>query len=353
MKYLLVGILILAALAGIFYVRPEYITFFYSPTPDVYVASSTAIVPPQIKKQATLVFTGDVMLGRQVESLMKANGSDYPFKKIDSLLMGTSTDSAVSNLEGPITEHHVQTPGNGFGFSFATSTGPLLKQHNIDMVTLANNHTSDAGEDNFIYTTQILDAAGVGHFGHPFAFNNSYILEKDINGIHFIFVGFNITNPKFNYASATDLVAHVSKKEGEMLIVMSHGGIEYDLHSNKTQQDFYRKLIDAGADAVIGSHPHVVQEIEEYNGKPIFYSLGNFIFDQYFSKDVQEELAVKMTIVQENNKQKINYELIPIISAKSQPEVMGDKERQAFLAKLANKSSKNIQEKIKSGILSY
>jgi poly-gamma-glutamate synthesis protein (capsule biosynthesis protein) len=126
---------------------------------------------------------------------------------------------------------------------------------------------------------------------------------------------------------------------------MVHGGDEYHLHSNKFQEGFYESLIDMGVDAVIAHHPHVVEEVELYKKKPIFYSLGNFIFDQYFSKDVQQELSVKITVKNDS----VNYQLIPLKSTRSQPRQMTEEETSDFLKVLADRSLPDIKALITQG----
>jgi gamma-polyglutamate biosynthesis protein CapA len=252
----------------------------------------------------------------------------------------------VGNLEGPIVEKHVRTPSLAFKFNFASSIGSLLARHNIRVVSLANNHTYDFGQDGYDYTAQVLTDAGVAAFGHPFSSSGAYILRKTIEGRKFIFAGFNATNPNFDYTAATRLIASTSKASDETFIVQVHGGIEYELRSSASQQKFYRGLIDAGADSVISHHPHVVQEIESYKNKLIFYSLGNFIFDQYFSGDVQEGLLVKAVFSDAG----IRYELMPMRGyERSQPTVMTETDMRQFLKKLSAKSSKSLSVAIENG----
>jgi len=98
------------------------------------------------------------------------------------------------------------------------------------------------------------------------------------------------------------------KNETDWITVNIHWGEEYDQNADKIQQAIAHQLIDAGADAIVGHHPHVVQEVETYKGKPIFYSLGNFVFDQYFLDEAQEGLAVSLDILGD----KINYSLYPL-----------------------------------------
>ena len=140
-----------------------------------------------------------------------------------------------------------------------------------------------------------------------------------------------------------DFMEVVSKKS-DMQIVYIHWGDEYEPVHNLEQEQLAKRLIDLGADAIIGHHPHVIQDIGLYKGAPIFYSLGNFIFDQYFSDEVQVGLAVELKIV--NNS--ISYHLIPFDSTNTpgSPRVMSvDKKIQLFQT-LAEKSSPEISQSI-------
>jgi poly-gamma-glutamate synthesis protein (capsule biosynthesis protein) len=159
-------------------------------------------------------------------------------------------------------------------------------------------------------------------------------------------------NKTFPFNCSDEEIAKIVKKvresnPGKFLIVLLHWGQEYQLKSSISQQSLSHKLIDEGADLIVGSHPHVVQEIEEYKGKLIFYSLGNFIFDQYFSKETQEGLAVGLEIYPE----KVIYRLFPIQSCLSQPFLMEKEKAKEFLENLAKRSSLQLFDKIKTGII--
>ena len=108
---------------------------------------------------------------------------------------------------------------------------------------------------------------------------------------------------------------------------------------------------DRGADAIIGHHPHVVQDIQVYQGVPVFYSLGNFVFDQYFSSAVQEGLLLKLTLTEAG----ANYELIPTtsIGSRSRPQLMSPYEREHFLTGLATRSAPKLRTQIHSGYLEF
>ncbi len=138
-------------------------------------------------------------------------------------------------------------------------------------------------------------------------------------------------NPNFGYKKAHEFVKSIRHAPDEFLVAMVHGGDEYQLTSNKAQKAFYRGLIDDGVKLVIAHHPHVVQEAEKYKGSMIFYSLGNFIFDQYFSKETQEGLTIKATFAHGA----VSYELIPVKSIRSQPMLMTEKEKELFLKRFS------------------
>ena len=126
-----------------------------------------------------------------------------------------------------------------------------------------------------------------------------------------------------------------------------HWGQEYQIKSSVFQQKLARKIIDSGADLIIGHHPHVVQEIEIYNNKLIFYSLGNFVFDQYFSEQTQQGLAVRLEI----NENKLVFQLFPIQSKLSQPFLMEQNQAEKFLEKLSERLSEDLVEEIKRGVI--
>ena len=271
----------------------------------------------EIKSEsATVLFVGDIMLGRNVENLMNLKGEEYPFAGSGDLL--SKNDGVVANLEGPIMENSVHTVTNSLRFSFASTTAKLLALHNVVAVSLANNHAYDYGVAGFNETKKYLDENGISSAGLPYSAGADNIARRDIGGFPFVFAAFNFTHPSLDSGKALSLIKNLERKPGDFLVVMIHGGEEYATSSNAGQRKFYRAMIDAGADVVIGHHPHVVQEVEEYKGRPIFYSLGNFIFDQYFSKEVEEGLAVRLTL----SSGEARYEIVPIRSNRSQPEVV-------------------------------
>lgn len=283
-------------------------------------------------KETILIFTGDVMLGRAVGKLMDQKGDQYSFVNVQNLLF--SADAVVANLEGPILSTTKSLPPGSMQFAFASNTPMLLLKNNISIVSLANNHTGNFGNEGYLETTNFLDAAHVAWAGMPYSIGTSSLLRKTIGDQKFIFISFNFTDPHFDVAQAVNFVKQSNKQPDEFTVLLVHGGTEYAPHSTAAQRVFYRKLIEAGADVVVGNHPHVVEEVEIYKNRPIFYSLGNFIFDQYFSKAVQTGLVVKLTV----DPHKARYNLTPITSSSSQPQIMSETEASVWLKKFSTTS---------------
>ncbi len=208
---------------------------------------------------------------------------------------------------------------------------PALKEAGFDIFSLANNHVGDwnvvAHED----TLQRLSENNILKTGASLNKEEAEtptIIEK--NGIKFGFLGFSDVgpawmeakkdNPGILLASDPNFESIINKanNECEVLIISFHWGEEYKTTHNARQETLAHKAIDAGADLIIGHHPHVIQDIETYNGKPIVYSLGNFIFDQSFSRNTMKGMLFSTTY--ENGELKETKSLINILNKKYQSE---------------------------------
>jgi len=296
----------------------------------------------EIQKVKTLLFVGDLMFDRGIERLMEKNSIYYPFEKIHQFLRGI--DFVVGNLEGPIVKNPPDFGFHSLKFAFSPEVAKVLSFSNFNLLSLANNHTFDTGETGFKETKEFLKQFRINFVGHPIRCDKDFLFEKE----NIIILAFNKTFP-FNCSDEkiVDIVKKIRKlNPKKFLIVVFHWGEEYQPKSSIFQQKLAHEVIKAGADLIIGSHPHVVQEIEEYQGKLIFYSLGNFVFDQFFSKETQESLSVGVEIYP----QKVIYRLFPIQSKLGQPSLMNQKDSQKFLEKLAQKSfPKKLFDEIKNG----
>ena len=249
------------------------------------------------KKEATLVFGGDMMFDRSIREWGVDRGEDYLFSCVRDVL--DKADLVVANLEGPITTRKSVSVGSSPGgpnntrFTFPTTTATLLAQNGIDIVSIANNHAQDFGREGIESTISFLDAAGVAYFGDPL---EERVFTTLVNGVPLAFIGYNEFQRLVGdlWQGSMKTVEHIraAKADGYLPIVFSHWGSEY-VGANAQQKRLARSFVEAGAELVVGAHPHVVQEHEEYLGKHIYYSIGNFVFDQYFSEDVRNGLILR------------------------------------------------------------
>lgn len=260
--------------------------------------------PPKYNEVVSILLVGDMMFDRHVRKLMNANGVEYPFEKIK-----LDADIVVGNLEGTITENQSVAKNDVLRFTFDPKVADLLKKNNFTAVSLANNHSRDFGYKGYESTMDFLKKVDIGYFGDWENYDNlSYI--KEIKGKKIEFIGFN----EFGYRNFDRVLETVASSTADMTIVFPHWGVEYEKQPSTLQKTWARKFIDAGADAVIGAHPHITQTIEWYREKPIVYSMGNFIFDQYANDDLKTGTMVKIHI-----DDAIKYEFIDIYAEKSQP----------------------------------
>lgn len=273
----------------------------------VWHASVQTVELPSFVPEVHVLFGGDMMFDRSVRGVAAAQGGDYLFSCIDPTLRGA--DFVVANLEGPITTNASlsasSTPGspNNFVFTFPPSTAALLASHHVGAVNLGNNHILNWGVAGVVETMQYLRAAGVLYFGQPALAGDSLsesVLHKNLNGVHLAFITYNEFDPAGSVEEASTTLAHIAsaKAAGEVPVVYTHWGVEYATSSPARIHALAHEFAEAGAALVIGSHPHVVEEHEEYKGVPIYYSLGNFIFDQFFSTEVDHGLLLKVTLTQ-------------------------------------------------------
>ncbi len=260
-------------------------------------------------KGATLLFVGDVMLARGVEFYTEREaGGDFrfPFARASSTLR--AADLTVGNLE-----HPVSARGKNQGSQYSLRAKPEalagLADAGFDVVSLANNHIWDWGTDALSDTFLHLDAAGIRFVGagmNESEANRPLIMELKGNSI--VFVGWTNLYPegleakgdepgisRFREDEAAAQVSNLAATN-DIVVVLIHFGDEYKTNANEVQKKIARALVDAGADLVVGHHPHVVEEVERYREGWIAYSLGNFVFDQGFSEETMRGLALRVAV---------------------------------------------------------
>jgi poly-gamma-glutamate synthesis protein (capsule biosynthesis protein) len=286
---------------------------------------------------------GDVMLGRYVRTLMDARGLDYPFLNMEPDYLRVN-DILLGNLEGPIAKNAIQT-SKSIAFRFMPDTAPLLKKYYFDVLSLANNHAYDMGQAGYDSTKELLDEQGILHFGDARGVTNDTALKMSVRGRKIAFIGLEEVVYKINDEAAVKLVQSLTG-EGYEVIPYVHMGIEYQHKANQRQKELLRKLIDAGAILVIAHHPHVVEGYEKYKGRLIFYSLGNAIFDQYWSYDTQEGLSIAIEIGGTvGGNPRVSVRLMPLRIERSVVRLMNDDERKVFFEKFADWSGITGAEK--------
>ena len=239
----------------------------------------------------SVVFVGDVMVAETPGKLI-AQGVD-PFLPFQSLLQ--AHDLRIGNLECV-----VATGGTAlakpYTFRAEPRVLPVLKRH-FDAMSLANNHSGDFGKAAFAEQLDLMRKAGLPYFGGGVDATEAHaplILER--NGLRIALLGYVEFKPRAFEADAhrpgvawsgeddqviEDIVAARTIHRADIVIPYMHWGWEEEAQPSPRLREFARRMIDAGADMVVGGHPHVTQGADVYKGKPIIYSLGNFLFNGF------------------------------------------------------------------------
>jgi poly-gamma-glutamate synthesis protein (capsule biosynthesis protein) len=264
----------------VFIVVPIYVLSVF--VAEVVAPTHTEITPPDT---FAITFVGDMMFDRYVRERAEVHGYDAILQGV--LPTFARSDIVIGNLEGPITTFTPVSDWREGGpdhyrFTFATTVAETLHNAGFGAVTLANNHIYNFGVEGYSQTTNWLNAFNVGYFGAP---HDAYRPWRYASGtVPFVVYAFDSW-----YARDTDKLTTRIREESNdaFVVVYAHWGDEYEPDPNYGQKELAHSFVDAGADFVVGSHPHVVQTKEQYKGAWIYYSLGNFVFDQYFSDAVQ------------------------------------------------------------------
>lgn len=285
----------------------------------------TTAESPKMDQETTFIFAGDAMFGRAVYSQFHSNLKDA-FQNLGPDFF-QDKDLAILNLEGPIvnSEFIPDTNPDNLIMKFPLQTVDVLTFLNINAVGLANNHTPNQGTEALSFTREILAQKNIVTVGDP---QNTTDLVKtfSLDKKPLSIIAVNIL------ANTPDLSAIISeqKNAGAFIIVFPHWGSEYETIHNESQEKLAHSWIDAGADMIVGSHPHVIQDTELYENRPIFYSVGNFLFDQTFSQNTQKGLVVSGKILEK----KLYLELLPIKSVHLKPELLEGQEKEDIVTPL-------------------
>jgi poly-gamma-glutamate synthesis protein (capsule biosynthesis protein) len=253
---------------------------------------------PQVSDDqlVTMRFVGDTIFSGRVKDQLVARGYDYPYKELLADLQG---DLTIANLESPVTTKGVaQIPA--YAYQSTPDALPAFQKAGFDLVTLANEHVMDYGAEGLLDSFTNLNLNGVAHVGAGQNAKDAYaptILTR--NGVKVAFLGVSAIIPRdssraldatnaapngtpgiADLADITRVTTAIqdAKKQADLVVVLPHWGIEHDVKVTAEQTALAHQMIDAGADLIVGNHPHVMQALEKYKGKWIAYSLGNFLY---------------------------------------------------------------------------
>ena len=287
-----------------------------------------------------VLFVGDIMFDRVVATHADARGDSVLFAGVRELF--ADRDAVVGNLEGAITDNPSvsQLDHSILRFTFDPRMAKVLRDTGFTAVSLANNHSLDFGGFGYDDTLQYLAAQDIAAFGSPF---NEQTLAVELlgHGKKLCLVGYHeLFNP-----DPTSVLAKVTEARAlcNLLVLVAHWGVEYEHGPSTRQQQLAHKFIDAGADVIIGAHPHVVEPLEIYKNRAIFYSLGNFIFDQDWRSEVKRGLAVGIDF----GDKKTHFTLTPVNTNK-EASVAEPSVAQAVLADIV---TPDLPRDIKNSIL--
>ncbi|GGN91531.1 CapA family protein [Saccharibacillus kuerlensis] len=238
-----------------------------------------------------LTFAGDVIFSGKVQSLLDQQGYDYPYTYVQDRFR--SDDLTVINLETPVTALTTKGAEKTYVFKSPPKALGPLNNAGVDVVNLANNHTLDQGIDGLIDTIKNLDKAGIAHVGAgkdaAAAYAPVYVERK---GVKIAIIGVSRVLPETSWAAgknhpgaasaydpeAAARAVEQAKRNADVVVAIVHWGKERVDMPDSNQTGLAHRMIDAGADLIIGGHAHVLQGFEQYKGKWIAYGTGNFIF---------------------------------------------------------------------------
>lgn len=278
--------------------------------PANLTASTALALKEAEQKTVTITFAGDIMMDRGVKSSVQKNfNGDYAALFANAKIF-SQDDISFANLEGPVSDKG-RNVGSIYSFRMDPKILPILKNASFEILSVANNHAGDYTILAFEDTLRRLVENGIAFTGGGFNYNEAVkptVIEK--NGIRIGFLAFTDVGPDWLEAridapgillakdkNFEDIVAK-AKAECDFLIVSMHWGDEY-VKFNTRQELLARRAIDSGANIIVGHHPHVEQALGFYKEKPIIYSLGNLMFDQYFSPETLRGLVVQIEVAED------------------------------------------------------
>ena len=277
----------------------------------------------------TIIFTGDVLFANAFKAAYDAGGIERVVSP-ELLEQLKAADILMVNNEFPFSDRGEPMADKQFTFRCSPSYVKALNEMGVDIVSLANNHTLDYGRAALSDTFSALDGAGILYGGAGDSVERAKEVQvMEINGKKYGFIAVSRVVPSadwkiesatpgmFTCYDATALIEVIkeAKQTCDFVTVFPHWGTEYSEQPNAVQRELAEQCMDAGADLIVGAHTHCLEGIEYIDGKPVFYSLGNFIFGQ----NIDRSAAVKVTVAEDGT---VSYALIPVYASDGQTKQM-------------------------------
>jgi len=304
----------------------SYLVFFSSPK----------------KEFVTLTAVGDIMLSRTVATWLSQTTVEQAFSQTREIL--GKNDIVFGNLESVLSTSLVEIE-KLIRFKADPKRVDVLHTLGITHVSVSNNHVNDYGEAAWNESNNHLIAAGIEPIGGYR--NDGQPVITQVGKETIVFLAFETWNHSLDSSQVIKQIKDAAS-QGTFVVVSFHWGIEYDHIQNASQIILAHDAIDAGADLILGHHPHVLQGIETYKEGLILYSLGNFIFDQ-FGEDENETVVARFSI----GKNTRSLELIPMRIEKGFPRTATEKETQTTLQRMASWSSLELSDNLLDGLITW
>ncbi len=292
------GLLLIGILLGTFLYQSNEESTVYSYRDHTAMKNGSIVMGKESfilsnNEPISIMFAGDTLFDWSVRDAINEHGPDYPFQYVKDSVQ--QADLAILNLETAVTLEEEKDPVQLYNFKSDPIALEGVKNAGFDMVSLANNHAMDYQIDGFLDTLQYLEQYGIKHVGAGRNMEEAYKAQTiEIHGKRIKILGFSRFIPAVRwYENDGPVIASAyqqervletiaaEKKDADYVLVYMHWGVEKNNQPEAWQRQFAIEMIDSGADAIIGSHPHVLQGFEYYGDNPIAYSLGNFLFPDY------------------------------------------------------------------------
>ena len=303
---------------------------------------------------------GDMMLGRSITNKGSKNNYKNMFSGVSDLWK--DSDYVAGNLECVLLDNASDYEKNDkeIHINAETKTANVLKENGFTLVSLANNHLADFKAKGVVNTLDTLDKVGLKHVGA--GRNLTEAAEYDIqelNGVKIATIAVSDIIPK-DFAARDSKAGILTTKtlkyyqavkdaseKADLVIANIHWGVEYGMTETEAQQQLARNLINWGVDVVIGSHPHVLQPVEKYGDGIIFYSMGNFVFDQGWSR-TKDSMVLNYYVDENGN---CSFEITPIRIKDGYPEVTNNAFFKKRTYRTLTKNLKDSDYEVKSNTL--